>query len=75
MKNIAWTMTPDTALEFYRRCIERGIKTEKEKVAILKELAREGLMTSVVATNKTQAEFIKDKAKHFNIVKIKKGKS
>lgn len=72
MKNIAWTMNVDTALEFYRRCIERGAKTEQEKVAILIKLVQEGKMTSVVVTKKTREEYVKDKARHFRILQIKK---
>ena len=72
MKNVAWTMSVDTALEFYRRCIERNAKTEQEKVAILTELAQEGRMTSVTVTNKTKQEFIDDKAKHFKVLEIRR---
>lgn len=72
VKNIAWTMNVDTALEFYKRCIERNAKTEREKVAILTELAQEGRMASVVATNKTREEYVEDKAKHFRVLKITK---
>lgn len=70
MKHLAWTMTPDTAMEFFQRCQERGAKTEVERVKILGELLKEGKMTSVVATNKTKDEYIRDKAKHFNILKV-----
>lgn len=72
MKHIAWTMSVDTALEFYKRCRERNATTEKEKVEILTELAQEGRMTSVTATDKTRDEYIADKAKHFKILKIEK---
>lgn len=72
MKNIAWTMDVETAMEFYQRCIGRNAKTEEEKVAILAELSREGKMKSVVVTNKTRDEYIEDKAKHFKIMRIEK---
>lgn len=72
MKNIAWTMTVDTALEFFHRCQERNANTEEERVKILVELAQEGKMGSVTATNKTREEYITDKAKHFKILRIKK---
>lgn len=65
-------MTADTAMEFFRRCHERGAKTEQERVDILIELAREGQMTNVVVTNKTRDEYIEDKAKHFKILKVKR---
>lgn len=72
MKSVAWTMTPDTAMEFFRRCSERGAKTEPERIKILIELAEEGRMSNVVVTSKTRDEYIKDKAKHFNILKVEK---
>lgn len=72
MGTLAWTMTVDTAMEFFKRCHERGAKTEQERADILLELAEEGQMKSVVATNKTKEEFIQDKAKHFKVLGIKK---
>lgn len=68
----AWTMTVDTALEFYARCRDRGAKTEEERVKILVELAEEGKMKTVVASNKTKEEYIEDKAKHFNLLRMDK---
>lgn len=72
MKTIAWTMTAATAMEFFRRCQERGAKTEPERANILAELAEEGKMKSVVLTSKTKEEYIADKAKHFNVLKVEK---
>lgn len=71
-KTIAWTMTSETAMEFFKRCQARGADTEQERIKILMELAQEGQMTSVVATGKTKDEYIKDKAKHFKILKVGK---
>lgn len=72
MRHLAWTMTADIAMEFFKRCQERGANTEPERVEILAELAKEGKMQSVVATNKTKEEYIEDKAKHFKVLKIGK---
>lgn len=72
MKHLAWTMTADIAMEFFQRCQDRGAVTEPERVKILMELAEEGKMTNVTATNKTKDEYIKDKAKHFKILKVGK---
>lgn len=72
MKTVAWTMTADTAMEFFKRCHERGANTEPERVKILIELAREGQMKSVVATKKTKEEYIKDKARHFKVLRAGK---
>lgn len=73
-KSIAWMMTADTAMEFFKRCMETGAETEQEKVEILTDLAREGRMTSVTVTGKSREEYIQDKAKHFKILRIKKDK-
>lgn len=72
MKTVAWTMTADTAMEFFKRCHERGANTEPERVKILIELAQEGQMKSVVASKKTKDEFLKDKSRRFRVLKIKK---
>lgn len=72
MKTVAWTMTADVAMEFFKRCHERGAVTEKDRVKILVELAQEGQMKSVVASKKTKEEFLKDKARHFRILKVEK---
>lgn len=71
-KTVAWTMTADTAMEFFKRCQERNAVTEEERVAILVELSKEGQMTSVTVTNKTREKYIEDKAKHFKILRVRK---
>lgn len=71
-KTVAWTMTAGTAMEFFRRCHERKANTEQERVKILIELSQEGQMKSVVATSKTKEEYIKDKSRHFKVLRIKK---
>lgn len=72
LKTVAWTMSVDTALEFFTRCQQRGAETEAERLEILVELASEGAIENVVATSKTKEEFIEDKAKHFKVLKIDK---
>jgi len=72
MGSIAWEMTVDTALEFYKRCVERNAETEEERMEILAELAKEGKMTSVTSSKNTKEEYIREKAKHFKILKITK---
>lgn len=71
-KTVAWTMTADTAMEFFKRCHEQGANTQEERVQILIKLAQEGQMKSVVATSKTKEEYIADKARHFRILKVEK---
>lgn len=70
MKTVAWTVTAEIAMEFFKRCHKRGAKTEQERVKILVELAEEGKMNSVVVTSKSKDEYIKDKARHFKILKV-----
>lgn len=73
MGNIAWMMSVETALEFYRRCIARKITPNSpDGTAILADLAREGKMTNVVETAKSKEDYIKDKAKHYKILKVSK---
>ncbi len=72
MGNLAWEMSVDTALEFYKRCIAQHTETEHEKIVILAQLAKEGKMTSITKTRKSKDDFIADKAKHFKILKIDK---
>lgn len=72
MRTLAWTMTAETAMEFFKRCMDRKAETEQERGKILEELAKEGRMTSVVATKKTKEEYIKEKSKHYRILKVGK---
>lgn len=71
---IMWEMTLEVAQEFYRRCIERHAETEKEKTAILVELAKEGKMNSVMETKRTPDQVAADMAKNFGKVLYVKGK-
>ncbi len=72
MKTVAWTMTAEIAMEFFKRCQERGAKTEPERVKILVELAEEGLLNNVVVTSKSRDEYVKGLAKHFKVIKVEK---
>lgn len=74
MGNIAWEMSVNTALEFYKRCIVQKITPNSpDGTAILAQLAEEGKMYSVMTTNRTKEKFIQDKAKHFKILKLGRG--
>jgi len=70
MKTIAWEMTVEVAMEFYKRCIEQKAETESEKVKVLRQLMEEGKMTRVTTTKKSKEEYIRDKAKHFKILRV-----
>lgn len=72
MGTIAWTMTADVAMEFFKRCHERKAESEKERMVILAELAKEGQMTGVTVSKKSKDEYIAEKAKHFKVLKVEK---
>ena len=74
MGSIAWEMTPEIAMEFFKRCSEQGADTEQERAAILKRFADEGKLIRVTATKRSKEKFIKDRAKHFKILHIGKSK-
>jgi hypothetical protein len=38
---IGFQLTPDAAMEFFQRCIERKANTLEERMAIMKELQKE----------------------------------
>lgn len=68
---LAFSMTPETAMEFYRRAAEQGAKTEAERVMILCQMAEEGLMTRVVHTDRTKDQYVADLAKNFDILDLR----
>lgn len=66
----AFMMRPRVAEEFWRRVIERKADTEKERAVILFEMAEEGLMNSVSATNRSKDEYIQDLSKEFRVLNV-----
>jgi hypothetical protein len=69
---LMFEMTLRTAEEFFLRCKERGADTEEQRLAILKELAEEGQLKSVMQTNRTADQVAKDMAKNFgNVLYVK----
>jgi len=71
-KTTAFFMDVDTALEFYQRVYDRKATTPKEKDAILKELAEEGRMKSIIQTNRTKEQLLADYTKEYNVLHVKK---
>jgi hypothetical protein len=61
-------MTVEIALEFYQRCKDRKAKTEKQRLKIMMELAKEGKLKSVMQTKRTPDQVAKDYAKNFGQV-------
>ena len=70
---IVWTMNADVALEFYERCAEREAHTEEQRLVILRELAEEGKMVSVMATERTKEQYVEDLNKNFNVLDVRPG--
>jgi len=62
---ILWNMDVDTAIEFYKRCMERNAETEEERVEILTELAEEGRINCVSQTNRTPEQVAEDMSKNY----------
>lgn len=69
-----FSMTPETAQEFFRRCAEKKAVTEKERAMILYELASEGKMLSVAETKRTEEEYVTDLQKNFQIADLRNKK-
>lgn len=65
-------MSVGVAEEFWKRVIERKAETEKERAAILTEMANEGLMLSVSETNRSKEEYVKDLGNEFRILDVTK---
>lgn len=69
----AFQMDVETAQEFYRRCEQYEAETEKERHAILIQMAHEGLIRGVTATERTKEEYVADLKKNFNILDTMEG--
>lgn len=65
-------MTSAIAEEFWKRVIERKAETEKERAAILLEMAEAGLLLSVSETNRTKDEYVNDLRKEFEVLDMTK---
>lgn len=71
-KTILWEMDIKTAVEFFEERDKRGLKTEKECIKLLAELANKGKMKRVWATNRSKEQAIKDISKENKVLHIKK---
>jgi hypothetical protein len=63
-------MTPEAALEYYRRKEEAKATTEEECAEILAYMAQEGLITSVIKTGRTKEKYIEDLGKHSKVLDL-----
>ena len=64
-------MDIDTAIEFYKRCIDQKAETEEDKQKILIELSKEGKMDRAYLTNRSKDKVIKDLMKEHKVLHIK----
>lgn len=68
---MVFEMTPETAMEFYRRSEERNATTESARMKILCEMAAEGLVQRVSQTNRTPDQYVADLAKNFEVADLR----
>ena len=61
----AFYMTVDTACKFYELCIAKNAQTEDERLKILLSLKDE--IKTIVQTNRSKEEFLKDLAKNWSV--------
>lgn len=66
--NFMFQMDVDTALEFYERVHAQNAQTLDERNKILLELVEEGRIKSVIATERSKDQIVKDAAKHYGRV-------
>jgi hypothetical protein len=66
--NYMFQMSAATALEFWERVIAKKAETLEERNAILLELVHEGRIQSVIATERTKEQIVKDVVKHYGNV-------
>lgn len=67
----AFEMTLEAAIEFYKRKMRLGAKTEEQCTHILLQLAKEGYPITMEETPETKAEYLKRLAKEKKILHIK----
>lgn len=71
-KTGVFVMTPEVAIEFYKRKAELGLTTEKECVRLLARMALEGKMQSVYETSRTKEQITQDYNEKFNVLDLRK---
>ncbi len=68
----AFTMDIETAMLFYQRADAAGAKTEEERSKLLMQMVEEGLIKNVVATQRTEEQYLADLQKNFNVLDVNK---
>ena len=67
---LAFEMSIDAAIEFYRRVELINAKTEVARTAILVAMAEEGLIKRAWETQRTKEQFIADLRKHSSVLEV-----
>lgn len=68
----AFSMSIETAQEFYRRVQQYEALTEEDRNAILIQMVQEGLITDLTVTERSKEQYISDLAKNFRVLELKK---
>lgn len=68
-------MNVDTAMVFYERVaakelLYKRLLNEEERTKLLFEMAEQGLIESIIGTDRTKEEIIKDAAKHGKVLHV-----
>jgi len=66
--NYMFQMDIDVALEFWQRVIDKKAETQEEREHILLELVEEGHIKSVMSTNRSKEQIIRDAEKNYGRV-------
>lgn len=68
---LAFEMTLDAAIEFYRRTEQLGAKTEEQCTHILLQMAKEGWIAGVEVTEETKDEYVSRMSKQKKVLHVK----
>jgi len=63
--------TSEIFLEFFKRVKEQGAKSKEDRIKILLQLVKEGYHISIMKSNKTPEQWVKDYSKHGKVLWIK----
>lgn len=62
---MAFRLTADKAMLFFELCHELNANTESERLVIMDEMVKLGLVEQVTETTKTKEDYIRHMSKHF----------
>lgn len=65
-----FSMTGEIAEEFFRRVQLLEVDNEDNRTKILMQMAREGLIDSVMETQRTKAQYVSDLSREFKVLNL-----